>query len=134
MRIALRSFVSTLRRKCKGCITRFPEKPMGPLTNKQWKEYKRATRCHICYKLFNQVDIKVRGHFHYTGCYRGPVHSLCNLRYKIPSYIPVVFHNLSGYDVHLFIRELGKHTNDIGVIAKNTEDYITFSVSIVVNM
>ena len=57
----------------------------------------------------------------------------CNLRYKIPSYIPVVFHNLSSYDIRLFIRELGKKTNDIGVIAKNKEDYITFSVDIAVD-
>ena len=31
----------------------FPEKPMNPLTNKQLKEFRRATRCHICYKHFN---------------------------------------------------------------------------------
>ena len=79
------------------------------------------------------MDINVRDHCHYTGRYRGPAYSLCNLRYKIPSYILLVFHNLSGYDAHLFIRELGKHTNDIGVIAKNTEDCITFSVSVTVN-
>ena len=97
----------------------FPEKPMDPLTNKQWKQYERASRCHICFKAFNSKDPKVRDHCHYTGCYRGPTHSLCNLRYRIPSYIPVVFHNLSGYDAHLFIKELGKHSNDIGVIAKN---------------
>ena len=55
------------------------------------------------------------------------------MRYKIPSYIPVVFHNLSGYDAHLFIRELGKKAENIGVIAKNKEDYITFSVKVVVD-
>ena len=65
--------------------------------------------------------------------YRGPAHRDCNLRYKIPSYIPVVFHNLSGYDAHLFIRELGKKSKDIGVIAKNKEDYITFSVDVAVD-
>ena len=45
---------------------------------------------------------------------------ICNLAYKIPSYIPIVFHNLSGYDAHLFIRELGKtfNTGKIGVIAE----------------
>ena len=58
---------------------------------------------------------------------------LCNLRYKIPSYIPVVCHNLSGYDVHLFIRELGKKTDNMGVIAKNKENYITFSVDVAVD-
>ena len=93
--------------------------------------YKHARECHICYKPFNSRDPKVRDHCHYTGCYRGPAHSLCNLRYRIPSYIPVVFHNLSGYDAHLFIKELGKHSKDIEVIAKNKEDYITFLVKVV---
>ena len=108
----------------------FPELPMGPLTKKQWKKYKKATKCHICYKPFTQTNLKVRDHCHYTGLYRGPAHSLCNLRYKIPSYIPVVFHNLSGYDAHLFIRELGAHTSEMGVIAKNKEDYISFSIKV----
>ena len=44
-----------------------------------------------------------------------------------------MFHNLSGYDAHLFIKELGKHSKDIEVIAKNKEDYITFSVNIAVD-
>ena len=61
------------------------------------------------------------------------MHSLYNLRYKIPSYIPVVFHNLSGYDAHLFIRELGAHTSEMEVIAKNKEDYISFSIKVPVD-
>ena len=40
----------------------------------------------------------------------------------------MVFHNLTGYDAHLFIRELAKYTTGMGVIAKNTEDYISFSI------
>ena len=111
----------------------FPKLPMGPLTKKQWKKYKRSTKCHICYKPFTLKDPKVRDHCHYTGLYRGPAHSLCNLRYKIPSYIPVVFHNLSGYDAHLFIRELGAHASDMEVIAKNKEDYISFSIKVPVD-
>ena len=111
----------------------FPDLPMDPLTKKQWKKYKKAIKCHICYKPFTLRDPKVRDHCHYTGLHRGPAHSLCNLRYKIPSYIPVVFHNLSGYDVHLFIRELGAHTSDMEVIAKNKEDYISFSIKVPVD-
>ena len=45
----------------------------------------------------------------------------------------MVFHNLSGYDAHLFIKELGKHSKDIGVIAKNKEDHIIFSVDVAVD-
>ena len=111
----------------------FPELPMGPLTKKQWNKYKKATKCHICYKPFTQRNLKVTDHCHYTGLYRGPAHSLCNLRYKIPSYIPVMFHNLSGYDAHLSIRELGAHTSEMGVITKNKEDYIRFSIKVPVD-
>ena len=111
----------------------FPELPMGPLTKTQWKKYKKPTKCHICYKPFTQTNLKVRDHCQYTGLYRGPTHSLCNLRYKIPSYIPIVFHNLSGYSAHLFIRELGGHASDMEVIAKNKEDYISFSIKVPVD-
>ena len=41
-----------------------------------------------------------------------------------------MFHNISGYDAHLFIRELGAHTSDMEVIAKNKEDYISFPIKV----
>ena len=111
----------------------FPEKPMEPLTKAQLKEYNRATKCHICFKPFREGNRKVRDHCHYSGKYRGAAHSLCNLQYKIPSYIPVVFHNLAGYDAHMFIKELVKHGSKMGVIVKNTEHYISFSVNVEVD-
>ena len=44
-----------------------------------------------------------------------------------------MFHNLSGYDTHLFIKELGAHASDMGVIAKDKEDYISFSIKVPVD-
>ena len=44
-----------------------------------------------------------------------------------------MFHNLSGYDTHLFIRELGAHTSDMEVITKNKDDYISFSIRVPVD-
>ena len=111
----------------------FPEKPMEPLTKAQLKEYNYTTECHICFKPFKENNRKVRDHSHYSGIYRGAAHSRCNLQYKIPSYIPVVFHNLAGYDAHMFIKELAKHGSKMGVIAKNTEDYISFSINVEVD-
>ena len=35
---------------------------------------------------------KVRDHDHYTGKYKGAAHSDCNLYYKIPREIPIIFH------------------------------------------
>ena len=60
-------------------------------------------------------------------------HRICNLSYKIPRYILIVFHNLSGYDVHLFLRELGKKfdSGSIGLIAENKEKYISFNTDVV---
>ena len=123
----IKTFCNYIKGEAHRLYHMFLELPMDPLTKKQWKKYKKATKCHNCYKPFTLRDPKVRDHCHYTGLYRGPAHSLCNLRYKIPSYIPAVFHNLSGYDAHLFIRELGAHTSEMGVIVKNKEDYINLS-------
>ena len=47
-----------------------------------------------------------------------------------------MFHNLSDYNAHLFIKELGRrfNKNDIGVIAENKEKYISFNVKINVKL
>lgn len=63
------------------------------------------TICYICEKKLelgskdNVID-----HCHLTGKIRGWSHSACNIMYTTPKFIPVVFHNLSGYDSHLFIK------------------------------
>ena len=118
--------------EAKRLYTSFPEQPMTPLTKSQLKEHRKATKCHICFKPFDDRG-KVRDHCHYSGLYRGAAHFSCNLRYKISSYIPAVFHNLAGYDAHLFIRKLAKYTTHMGVIAKNIEDHISFSIKVEVD-
>ena len=109
---------------------------MNPSTSNQNEGYKRAIKGHICFRPFTGKNPKVKDHCHYTGKYRGAAHRNCNLQYKIPSYIPVVFHNLAGYDADLFIRELVASKPGgakMEVIAKNKEDYITFSIKVVVD-
>ena len=74
---------------------------------------------------------KVRDHCHYTGKYRGAAHNMCNLRYKIPKEIPIVFHNGSTYDYHFIIKELVKEfEGNFEWLGENAEKYITFSVPI----
>ena len=126
-------FCETIMDEAKWLYESAPKKPMDKLTKEQNVEFVTAKECHICFKKFSSKDRKVRDHCHYTGKYRGAAHSSCNLRYRIPDYIPVVFHNLAGYDAHLFIKELAKHMSKIGVIAKNTEYYISFSVKVEVD-
>ena len=75
--------------------------------------------------------VKVKDHCHYTGKYRGAAHDICNLRYKIPKEIPVVFHNGSTYDYHFIIKELAKEFEaEFECLVENTEKYITFSLPI----
>ena len=111
---------------------------MIPLTEILQREHDEATKCHICMNLFDdpQNNQKVRDYRHYTGLYRGAAQNSCNLQYKIAKQILIVFHNLSGYDAHLFIRELGKkfNTDDNGCIAENKEKCISFSIKIPVQL
>ena len=92
------------------------------------KRFNKETECWICKEPLN--NDKVRDHCHYTGRYRGAAHNKCNLKYKKPKFIPVVFHNLSGYDSHLFIRNLGYTDGNIDCIPKNMEKYISFTKNI----
>ena len=74
---------------------------------------------------------KIRDHCHYTGKYRGAAHSICNLNYKIPKEIPVVFHNGSTYDYHFIIKQLAREFKGyFHCLGENTEIYITFSVPV----
>ena len=110
------------------------KKDMIPLTKKEEENYNNQKVCYICKKNFDKSDkkhYKVRDHCHYTGKYRGAAHNICNLRYKIPKEIPVVFHNGSTYDYHFIIKELVKEfEGNFECLGENTEKYITFSVPI----
>ena len=77
----------------------------------------------------NPWNRRVRDHCHYIGEYPGAAHNNCNLKYKIPDHIPIVFHNLIGYDAHLFIKELRRKFNK-NDIAESKEKYISFNVKI----
>ena len=72
----IETFCNYIKGEARRLYHMFPELPMGPLTKKQWKKYKRSTKCHICYKPFTLKGPKVRDHCHYTGLSRGPAHSL----------------------------------------------------------
>ena len=74
---------------------------------------------------------KVRNHCHYTGKFRGAAHNICNLRYKVPKKIPVLFYNGSTYDYHFIIKQLAEDfKGQFECLGENTEKYITFSVQI----
>ena len=121
-------------------IINYEKKEMMPLTNEEKETHENQKICYICEKEFctnenNKKEFikkrKVRDHCHYTGKYRGAAHSICNLNYKIPKEIPVVFHNGSTYNYHLVIKQLAKEfKGNFEYLGENTEKYITFSLPI----
>ena len=115
-------------------IINYEKKNMILLTAEEKIYHNKQKICYICKKEFNNNDKKndkVRDHCHYTGKYRGAAHNICNLRYKVPKEIPIVFHNGSIYDYHFIIKELVKEfEGNFECLGENTEKYITFSVPI----
>ncbi|XP_071576403.1 uncharacterized protein, partial [Temnothorax nylanderi] len=101
---------------------------MVDLTREEWETFRSATQCHICEKPFAPDDNRERDHCHLTGRYRGPAHSTCNLNYKDSHFIPVIFHNLSGYDAHFIIKEIAAaFEGSIDVLPITKEKYISFT-------
>ena len=110
------------------------KKKMIPFTTEEKIYHNKQKICYICKKEFNNNDkknYKVRDYCHYTGKYRGAAHNICNLRYKVPKEIPIVFHNGSTLDYHFIIKVLIKEFNgNFECLGENTEKCITFSVPI----
>ena len=94
--------------------------------------FEKATICWICQGEFVGSQKKVRDHCHFTGKFRAAAHNKCNLQFIKPKFTPVIFHNLSGYHSHLFVKNLGKSEGNIKCIPNNEEKYISFSKDIVV--
>ena len=123
-------------KNCQSIIRDNFNKPLK-MTNEDEKSFKEATHCHICEKKYRVDDVPVRDHCHVTGKYRGSAHQTCNLKLKISAEnikIPVVFHNLKGYDSHFIMNELselikkGEENIKINVIAQNAEKYMAFYI------
>jgi len=117
-------------------VTEILKKPKAMvITAADATNFTSAINCHICEEPLG-AD-RVRDHNHLTGEFRGAAHNECNLAYKPVKVsakgdeyvIPVVFHNLRGYDGHLLMQSLGKYkTTRISCIPNNMERYISFSL------
>jgi len=100
---------------------------METMSKQQWEAYCSVTR-HIYEKPFSPDDTRVHDHCHLTGRYRDPAHSNYNLNYKNSFNIPIVFHNLSGYDAHFIIKKITTaYDGYVDVLPITKEKYISFT-------
>ena len=127
---------------CKSKMKKHFNKPLK-MTKENEIDFQKAIKCHICDQQYTDKDIRVRDHCHITGKFRGSAHQDCNLKLQIKPdtiKIPVIFHNLRGYDSHFIMQEIGKiakeHTYNnkkgekvemnINCIPNNMEKYMAF--------
>lgn len=91
-----------------------------------------STHCYLCNKPFETEEdnlVKVRDHCHQTGNYRGAAHQICNLNLRTVKKIPVIFHNLTGYDAHIICQAIGiENMKTPEVVARNLEEYVFFKI------
>ena len=72
---------------------------------------------------------KVRDHCHVTGKFRGAAHNKCNINLRLPRKLPIIFHNLQGYDGHIIFKGLNNFNVDIAVIPKGIDKYMSITVN-----
>ena len=127
---------------CKSIMKKHFNKPLK-MTAENEIDFNKTTKCHICDQQYSDTDIRVRDHCHITGKFRGSAHQDCNLKLQINPLniqIPVLFHNLRGYDSHFIMQQIGviakKHAYknkkgevchmNINCIPNNMEKYMAF--------
>ena len=125
---------------CKGIVKKRFNKP-PKMTKNDEVHFKQIDECHICGNRYTDKDVRVRDHCHITEKFRGSAHQECDLRLRIKPEdikIPVIFHNLRGYDSHFITQQTGKIAKNhsykkgeeqnlkINAIPNNMEKYMAF--------
>ena len=88
--------------------------------------FQKSNSCWICKNFINKNNHEKKGrdHLHVTGKLIGAAHRKCNANLKLTKKVPVIFHNLKGYDSHLIFKELDKFDVKIKVIPNGLEKYM----------
>ena len=115
------------------CVLEMRKNQEMKLTPEDKLDFENATTCSICGECFTEGEMTCRDHDHRTGKYRGATHAKCNINYFCNRYLPVVFHNLKGYDSHFIIRkayDIAKRMGHpkISAIPNSYEKFMSFEI------
>ncbi|KAL4141441.1 hypothetical protein QTP88_004079 [Uroleucon formosanum] len=100
--------------------------PIVMSEEQQWI-HNAKTECDFCKTPFGGKMLKVADHNHLTGHFRYTLCNICNLKLRTVDFVPCFMHNLSAYDAHFIVTELGYDTNKISLIPNTEENYVSFS-------
>ena len=105
------------------------------MTKQSRKVFEQSTHCALCGIKFSNYSLKMRdhNHLHAKDNFRFALCNSCNLNRACINLtdIPIIFHNLSGFDSHLLFADLHKAKSSLGkikVIPHNTEKYLSFNI------
>jgi len=129
---SIENFIEKIFREVQSCqevMKKHFNKPLI-MTEENERDFQNSTSCYICGKEYLNKDGKdreqfvyikgkkfkiknhpVRDHCHITGKYRGSAHNSCNLQLRLDPEnlrIPLIFHNLKGYDSHFIMQKIVK--------------------------
>ena len=115
------------------CIEEMRKNEEMVLSKEDKFKFWNAKCCSICNEPFKEKDKRCRDHDHRTGQFRGATHQKCNINYFCNRYLPVVFHNLRGYDSHFIIKkayDIANKLNNpkIDVIPNSYEKFMSFNI------
>ena len=127
---------------CKAVVKQRFNKPLF-MTEDDEQCFRTMDGCHICGEKYTDKDVRIRDHCHITGKFRGSAHQECNLKLRIKPEdikIPVIFHNLRGYDSQFIMQQIGEIAKNyaykdkqgkeqplkINAIPNNMEKYMAF--------
>ena len=98
------------------------------VTAEENEKCERSNICWVCGKLIEFND-KVGDLCHISGKSGGSSYWSSNINLKISRKLPVIFHNLRGYDSHLIFKELSKFDCKISVIPNGLEKCMSFTLN-----
>ena len=128
---AVNKFIETILKEydyCKKIIKKHFNKNLV-ISAEEEKRFQLVHISWICDKLVDVKNDQVRNHCHIVGKYRGAAHWICNINLKLTKKVPVIFHNLRGYDSHLIIKKISKLDVKVSVIPNELEKCIAFTIN-----
>ena len=121
-------FIKTILKEhkyCKKVISKHFNKNLI-MSEEEEHLFQQSNSCWICKILIDNDEKKVRDHCHVTGKFRDAAHGSCNINLQLNKKVPVIFHNLRGYDSHLIFNEFDKFDVKISVIPNGLEKCMVF--------
>ena len=96
------------------------------------RRHKKAKRCYVCRKRFEESHEKLRDHNHLRRRknYLGPVCVVCNLHCSdLKEKVPVFMHNAGRFDLHLLIEKLHHlKGGNFHILPKTSETFTAMSM------